>query len=49
MIEISEKKMKFLIKAWEGHIKNETDIRSCVLKEAKCPINKFFMDMKDKL
>lgn len=48
-IELSKVRAKKLVEAWEGHIKNDTSCDSCTSKTAKCPIHKYFMELKRKV
>jgi hypothetical protein len=48
-IIICDVKARKLIKAWEGHISSDTCCGSCAKSTSKCPINRFFKDMKKQL
>ncbi len=48
-ISLSENRARKLVKAWEGHIDNNTDCERCALASTKCPIHKYFMEIKKKI
>ena len=48
-ISLSESRARKLVKAWEGHIANCTDVETCAKPESKCPIHKYFMEIKKKV
>lgn len=46
MITITRERAKKLVKAWEGHKENHTNIQDCFDKNSKCLIHKLFMELK---
>ena len=48
-MEISNKKLKELVKLWDGHIINHTRYEECGDPSNKCPLNKFFNKLKKEL
>ena len=47
-IELSKSRAKKLVDAWEGHQTDGIDIRDCFRESTKCPIHKYFMEIKRK-
>jgi hypothetical protein len=46
-MKVDKKRMKELVKFYEGHIKYNVSYRTCGnTKKVTCPIHTFFMEMK---
>lgn len=48
-IELSYSRARKLVEWWEGHIINHTRIQDCAIPEQRCPLNKWFMEIKKKV
>jgi len=48
-IQITKRKAKKLVEAWEAHIVEELEPKECSIKKVRCPIHKLFMDWKKDL
>jgi hypothetical protein len=46
--ELSENKARELVKAWTGHVENDTHCEQCADVGTRCPINTFFKKLDKK-